>query len=78
MTHLSVSTGQTIEHIEATLDGPRLLQLTGYLARNPPVHMLVKWFMGLETEDTQHSSGPQTDEEKRQRFIEEFQAACGQ
>lgn len=72
-----MSYGWTVEHVEQTLDGPRLLQLTGYLARNPPVHLLLKWFMGIETEDLQRSSLPQSEDERRQSFVDAFAAACG-
>jgi hypothetical protein len=69
--------GWTIEYVEQMLDGPQLLRLTGFLARNPPVHLMLKGFMGIETEDFGQSLTVLSEDERRQNFVEAFAAACG-
>lgn len=63
--------GWSVEYVEASLDAPRLQQLTRHLSDNPPVWLLVKWFVGYEPPP----SLPQTEPERLDAFVQAFRDA---
>ncbi|AOZ05965.1 hypothetical protein [Cupriavidus malaysiensis] len=66
-----------MDYIERELDWRRLRAASRYLTQNPPVHLLVKWFMGLKTEDLQAATTPADEATRRSNFLEAFRSAGG-
>lgn len=75
--HLGACLGWSREYIERELDWRLLQTVTRYLARNPPVPLLLKAFMGIETDSLPGASPPPDPETRKQQFIQAFQAAGG-
>lgn len=66
-----------MEFIERELDWRLLRAASRYLARNPPVHLLVKWFMGIKGDDLPGASAPADEPTRKNNFIEAFRSAGG-
>lgn len=45
--HIVACTGWTWDYVGEHIDIPRLLALKEYWAENPPVHMMVKAYLGI-------------------------------
>ena len=59
--HIAASTGWTWEQV-GQLTIPRLNALNKYWKQNPPVHLLVKWFIGYESKDEKPQKSTQDND----------------
>lgn len=66
-----------MEFIEQELDWRLLRAASRYLAKNPPVHLLVKWFMGIKSDDLPGATTPADAPARKQNFVDAFRAAGG-
>lgn len=66
-----------MDYIEQNLDWRLLRAASRYLAQNPPTHLLVKWFMGLKSDDLPGASQPADPDTRKRNFAEAFRAAGG-
>lgn len=55
------STGWTWDYIADNMDIPRLMELKKYWAKNPPLHMMVKGYLGLGKEEQPQEEGNLAD-----------------
>lgn len=60
------------------MDWHLLRTVSRYLARNPPVHVLLRAFMGINTDELPGATEPEDEGTRRANFLDAFQAAGGQ